>query len=172
METDTLLPSTSNDQRNLPDVLHMFTTDQACNGRHSFNRSIIPTKKQTTASYKYREESNPVDKSSRIMHYIVYILISSMIAYLIFYRMFKYETMTTKDDESPFKNGDIVFIRFYDTSAQALSEEYNYLRVDEHDQLVGDHRVRWLHGGSFTLHCGHLGPSRLMVSSSTLKTIP
>jgi len=157
METDTLLPTTSKDQRNLPDVLHMFTTDQACNDRHSFNSSIIPTKKLTTASYKYREESNPVDKSSKIMYYIVYILMSSMIAYLIFYRIFKYETMTTEDDESTLKNGDRVFIRFYDISAQTLSEEYNYLRVDEHDRLVGDHIVRWLHGGSFTLHSGSGG---------------
>jgi hypothetical protein len=102
------------------------------------------------------------------MHYIVYILITSMIAYLVFYRIFKYETMTTKDDESPLKNGDRVFIRFYDISAQALSEEYNYLRVDEHDRLVGDHTIKWLHGGSFTLHSGS-GEPRLSWSLKSIK---
>lgn len=93
----------------------------------------------STKNHKYRQESHPVNKPSRIMLYIVIILMSSMIAYLIFYRVFQYETMTIKDDESPLNYGDRVFIRFYDTSGQAaVSEEYHYLRVDEHDQLVGD----------------------------------
>lgn len=155
METDPLLPSTSKDQKkDLPEVLYIFTTDQAFNDHHSFNSNcIIPSNKQTTASHNYREGSRPAYKPSRMLYYIVYILMSSIIAYLIFYRVFKYETMTIKDDKSPLKDGDRVFIRFYETSAQAVSG-YNYLRVDEHDRLMGDHTVRWLHGGSFTLHSG------------------
>jgi len=75
-----------------------------------------------------------------------------MVVYLIFYRVFIYDNMTTKNDESPFKSGDRVFIRFYDATvpAEAVSE-YNYLRVDQYNRLVGDRTDRWLHGGSFSL---------------------